>query len=178
MPANPVSVNLLGQDTFASSPYGRLITWAITYGRYIMIGTEIIVLLAFISRFSLDRKLTDLKEELAQKQAIIQVNQEFETEINNLQQQLKEAKTLLKNQTKPLDTFNRLQSYLPSDTFFESYEFSNNKLSVSVVSASTVGFGQFLAQLQADQQLAKVDIGDVSRQPGKGTRFKFTAELK
>ena len=32
-----------------------------------MIGTEVVVLLAFISRFSLDRKLTDLKEEISQK---------------------------------------------------------------------------------------------------------------
>ncbi|KKU88775.1 hypothetical protein A3A64_01775 [Candidatus Gottesmanbacteria bacterium RIFCSPLOWO2_01_FULL_48_11] len=177
MPANPISVNLLGKDTFSSSPYGRLVTWAITYGRYIMIGTEIVVLLAFISRFSLDRKLTDLKEEISQKQAIIQVNLPFETEIKNLQQQLTHVKTLLKDQAKPLDTFNRLQSYLPPDVHFESYEFSGYKLSVAAVAGTTAGFGQFLASLQADKDITAIDVGDVSRDPLKGIRFKFTAEI-
>ena len=66
MPAKTVDVNLLEKDDFSESPIGRIVTWAITYGRYIMILTEIVVLLAFISRFSLDRKLTDLNEAIGQ----------------------------------------------------------------------------------------------------------------
>ncbi len=77
MPAQPVSVNLLDQPEFTSSSIARLINWTITYGRYIMIGTEVIVLVAFISRFSLDRKLTDLREEIAQKQIILEANADF-----------------------------------------------------------------------------------------------------
>src|SRR3989344_3425468 len=77
MPATKFSridINLIGEGDFSRTPIGRIVTWATTYGRYIMILTEIIVLLAFISRFSLDRKLTDLKEEITQKQAIIETN--------------------------------------------------------------------------------------------------------
>ena len=67
MPAKPIEINLLGQEDLKHTPQGRILNWALTYGRDIMIGTEIVVLLAFISRFSLDRKLTDLKEEISQK---------------------------------------------------------------------------------------------------------------
>ena len=74
MPETPNSnINLL-KNSSDQSPLDRITDWALTYGRYIMIGTEIVVLLAFISRFSLDRKLTDLKEEIGQKQQILLAN--------------------------------------------------------------------------------------------------------
>ena len=76
MPAKQPTINLIGEEEMAHTPVGRIVAWAVTYGRYIMIGTEIIVLLAFISRFSLDRKLTDLNDEVSQKQAIIDANQQ------------------------------------------------------------------------------------------------------
>ena len=82
MPANQ-NINLLGDSEMDHTPVGRIVNWAVTYGRYIMIGTEIVVLLAFISRFSLDRKLTDLKEEVGQKQEIIEANLPFEGEVQS-----------------------------------------------------------------------------------------------
>ena len=62
MPARKITINLLGERKVGETPVERLLLWITTYGRYIMIGTEIVVLLAFISRFSLDRKITDLRE--------------------------------------------------------------------------------------------------------------------
>ena len=79
MPADSIRINLLGQQDLEHTPWGRIVSWATTYGRYIMITTEIMVLLAFISRFSLDRKNTDLTEEVTQKQAILEANTSFET---------------------------------------------------------------------------------------------------
>ena len=99
MPANTTTINLLGKEDLGRSPTGRLLAWAVTYGRYIMIGTEIVVLLAFISRFSLDRKLTDLKEEITQKQAILEANSDLETTIRALQNHIDNVTMILKDQT-------------------------------------------------------------------------------
>src|SRR3972149_8842018 len=103
MPAKQIRINLLGSSDLEHTPWGRLVSWATTYGRYIMITTEIVVLLAFISRFSLDRKNTDLTEELTQKQAIIQANLEFERDIKSLQINLATAKKLIAEQSKPTE---------------------------------------------------------------------------
>src|SRR5260221_9195487 len=103
MPAASANINLLGDTTLERSPYDRIITWEVTYGRYIMIGTEIVVLLAFISRFSLDRKLTDLKEEVTQKQGIIEANLPFENDVRKLQDKLSKIKILINQPIKPLD---------------------------------------------------------------------------
>ena len=84
MPAAHPTINLLGQDTSANSPWNRIMDWISTYGRYIMITTELIVLIAFASRFSLDRKLTDLKEDAMQSMASIATDIATEANIESL----------------------------------------------------------------------------------------------
>src|SRR3972149_3920451 len=121
-PANQISIDLLGGEDLDTTPSGRISTGAVTYGRYIMIGTEIVVLLAFISRFSLDRKLTDLNEEIAQKQAIIEANADFEAEIRELQDRIAKAKNLISGQAVPLDILNSAQAILPIDVYLERQE--------------------------------------------------------
>lgn len=177
MPADFVHIDLLDKDDLRRNPYGRLAAWAITYGRYIMIGTEIIVLLAFISRFSLDRKLTDLKEEIAQKQAILTANASFENDIRTLQNQLAKIKTLLNDQTKPVDILTGLTSMLPSGVTFASYEFGNDKLTIAASAQNTQAFSQFLANVQANRSLASIEIGDVTKDTLRGIQFKFTAKI-
>src|SRR3989344_6821603 len=116
MPATKFSridKNLIGEGDFSRTPIGRIVTWATTYGRYIMILTEIIVLLAFISRFSLDRKLTDLNEEISQKQAILEVNSQLEADIRAVQGQLSQVKNLISQQSAPIDILVFLQNILP-----------------------------------------------------------------
>lgn len=177
MPADFVHIDLLDKNDLSRSPYGRIITWAITYGRYIMIGTEIVVLLAFISRFTLDRRLTDLKEEIAQKQAILTANASFENDIRSLQNQLAKTKTLLTDQTKPLDILTALQTMVPNGVSFVSYDFGDNKLSIAASARDMQGFSQFLSNLQSNKYLASIEVGDVSKDQLQGIQFKFTAKV-
>ena len=66
-----ISVNLLTQDDFSSSPIGKVFLWALSVGRYIVVITELIVILSFLSRFKLDRDLTDVNEAIEKQKAII-----------------------------------------------------------------------------------------------------------
>ncbi|MEK7544148.1 MAG: PilN domain-containing protein [Patescibacteria group bacterium] len=177
MPAKSIAINLLGQEDLKHTPQGRLIGWALTYGRYIMIGTEIVVLLAFISRFSLDRKLTDLKEEINQKQAILEANSGLELEIRRLQDQLVKTKQTMTNQQIPLNTLTLLQTLLPTDVYAEKLEVASDRLSVDAIAGTTHGFSQFLTNLQATKQFSRIDIGDIKKNALTGIEFKFTAFL-
>ncbi|MBI3955663.1 PilN domain-containing protein [Candidatus Gottesmanbacteria bacterium] len=177
MPAKPIAINLLGQEDLKHTPQGRIISWALTYGRYIMIGTEIVVLLAFISRFSLDRKLTDLKEEISQKQAILEANVDLERDIRLLQDELVKIKQTTSGQSVPLGTLTLLQAILPADVYVETLDIATDRLSVAAVAASTYGFSQFLTNLQAAKQFSRIDIGDIKKNASTGIEFKFTAYL-
>ncbi len=175
MPANTVSINLLGDSGVEHSPLGRIVNWAVTYGRYIMIGTEIVVLLAFISRFSLDRKLTDLKEEVTQKQDIIEANLPFEKDVRALQDKLTKIKTLKTQPFNALGLLSSFQTILPAGMYLRSLSQDQNKLTVSAVAGSTGAFAQFIANIQNTRNLGNIDIGDITRDPLLGIQFTFTA---
>lgn len=177
MPAKPITINLLGQEDLKHTPQGRILNWALTYGRYIMIGTEIIVLLAFISRFSLDRKLTDLKEEISQKQAILEANVSLERDIRLLQDQIAKMKQITSTQPTPINIVTLLGSLLPPDVYIDTLDLSSGRVVVSATAGETNGFSQFLANLQVAKQFTSVDIGDIKKNPLTGIEFKFTANL-
>jgi Tfp pilus assembly protein PilN len=178
MPANNnISINLLGDSELKHTPLGRVVAWAVTYGRYIMIGTEIIVLLAFISRFSLDRKLTDLKEEISQKQDIIQANVQFERDVRTLQDKLSKIKTLTTQPVSSIDLLTFFQSIVPPGVYFQLYNVSENKLNIEATAESTNAFSQFIASLQASKIISNVDLGTVKRDPLLGIQFSFAAQV-
>lgn len=177
MATKQISINLLGSQDLDHTPWGRIISWATTYGRYIMITTEIVVLLAFISRFSLDRKLTDLSEEVTQKQAILEANTDLEKEIKALQNNLATIKKLTIDQKRPVDITTSMETLLPSDVYLTSYDLTTTKLSLSAVAGTAQGFSQFLANIQATKLLQNVTLGDINRSPEIGIEFQVSADI-
>ena len=177
MPAKQPAINLIGEEEMEHTPVGRIVTWAVTYGRYIMIGTEIVVLLAFISRFSLDRKLTDLNDEVSQKQAIIDANQQFETDFRTLQDKLAKVQTLLNATPVATNALSTIQTLLPTDVHLDTLDISGERVIGNVVANTTTGFSQLVANLQAASIFSQVEIGDVSRNPTAGIQFTFTGTL-
>ncbi|OGG14942.1 hypothetical protein A2875_03195 [Candidatus Gottesmanbacteria bacterium RIFCSPHIGHO2_01_FULL_46_14] len=180
MPATKFSridINLIGEGDFSRTPIGRIVTWATTYGRYIMILTEIIVLLAFISRFSLDRKLTDLKEEITQKQAIIETNNSLEQQIRLVQQKLTTIRTLITNQAEPITTLRDIQNALPPDAYLESLDISEKEAKMSVIVGTTQGVSSLLTNLKANPHVSSVTIGDITTGKMGGSQFDLTVEI-
>jgi len=177
MPAETIRINLLGQQDLEHTPWGRIVSWATTYGRYIMITTEIVVLLAFISRFSLDRKNTDLTEEVTQKQAILEANTEFEKSIRSLQERLKNARTILIDQSKPIEIVTSMEVLLPADVYIHSLSLHNNRLTIEARAASTYGFAQVLSNLQSVKQLTNLALNSVKRDAITGISFQVTADV-
>jgi Tfp pilus assembly protein PilN len=177
MPAKDVSINLIGNQDLEHTPWGRIVLWATTYGRYIMITTEIIVLLAFISRFSLDRKLTDLNEEIGQKQTIIEANSTFEKEVKSLQVNINSTQKVMNTQDLPVNLAILFESLLPPDVYLTSADLSLGGVSVDVIAGSIGGFSQFIANLESSKFLKNVTLGDVTRNPTSGIQFHLSAAV-
>jgi Tfp pilus assembly protein PilN len=175
MPAEQITtVNLLEHSSLEESPIGRIVTWATTYGRYIMITTEIIVLLAFISRFSLDRKRADLDEAIESKKAIIEANAGFEKQFRQIQAELARAKSLLAVQKLPLDQLTLVKSLLPSDVYLESFEYTPDKIMIRGRAGSNHGFTVLMNNLQGVRQFHQIDIGEIKKTPTLGITFQAT----
>lgn len=171
------SVNLLGREPFEHTTAGRLATWAITYGRYIMIATEVVVLIAFISRFTLDRKLTDLNDEITQKQQVLEANKDYELQIRNLQDKLTKLRPILDEQKVPSATLTTIQNILPHDVILEGIQISPTTVQVKAIAGSTSGFSQLIANLLVTKELREIEIGAIERSAISGLRFSFSAKI-
>jgi len=177
MATHEVAINLIGEEEMEHTPAGRIVSWAVTYGRYIMIGTEIVVLLAFISRFSLDRKLTDLNDEISQKQDIIQANADFEQQFRNVQSQLTKIKELSGKPNPMLEALSTIQQILPADVRLDSLDIAPDKLTANAIAGSSDGFSAFISNLQSTGVFKNVDIGDIRRSAVTGIQFQITAAI-
>lgn len=80
--------SLLPDSENINSFTSKAVRWLTTVGRVIIIFTELIVISAFISRFWLDRRNSDISEVLRQQKAILKTTSEFEAQFNSLQKRL------------------------------------------------------------------------------------------
>jgi hypothetical protein len=92
MPNSAHSINLVQSDN--KNPFDTFIEWALTIGRFLVILTETIALITFVSRFSLDRQLVNLHDEIKRDQQYIVAFSSQETEFRTLQSKLAAIKKL------------------------------------------------------------------------------------
>lgn len=177
MPANQVSINLLSEDKNTNSPWNRLMIWITTYGRYIMITTELIVLVAFASRFSLDRKLSDLKENITQKQEILEANVDLENEIRGAQNKIQEIRLLMREQPTPVEVLLLVHTLLPSGASLDTLTMDKNKITTNVTTGSTDSFIRFLTNFSLTNKLSGVEIGKVGKRSGN-LQFTLSATIQ
>lgn len=71
-------INLMPGDDLENRPQGKFLKWALGWGKKIVMVTELIVILAFLSRFWLDTTMADLTEKINQKKAVAVSSAAFE----------------------------------------------------------------------------------------------------
>jgi len=101
----------------------RVLRWSTTIGRVVIIFTEVIVIGAFLSRFWLDRKNSDLSEVIRQQKAILQSTHDFEVEYSLLQQRLKTIKSTYASAPSYHQQAQSLVKSTPPDIIFDSLSF-------------------------------------------------------
>lgn len=166
-------INLLPREEFEKKPLGRFLTWALSVGRYIVIFTELIVILAFLSRFKLDRDLSDLNQSIREKQAIIEASAEFEKEFTFFQTRLATIKKLKSKETSFTQIVSAIGSLTPLDVAISNLSFSENSLRINATALSEKGLGSFLANLAASPNFKEVSLTNISKSIETGPEIKF-----
>lgn len=179
MPAPKSTINLLPKKRLEERPLGKFLKWCLTYGRYIIIATEVIVLIAFFSRFKLDRELTDLHESIKQKKAIIIAATEFEKEVENIQERLNQIKTLEEEQFFYAKLMEYLEKIVPSDVVLERLSLNPKEISLSGTSLTNHGFVTLLSNFRSSKSFSNIRIEAVTKNKygGPGLSFGLTADL-
>lgn len=172
-----ININLVVKEGFDESYSGQVLSWALTYGRYIIIITQIVVLSVFFLRFRIDRDHTDLKESVAQKQALVESVSELETEIRRIQGKLIYIKQITKDQDSYLKALRFLQDNTPTDMIFSVLTLSPEKMSITASSGNLKSFSYFLKKIQLDKKFTEVSLEDISRKADGRIEFKISCRI-
>lgn len=171
------NINLVIKTDTDESFSGQVLSWAFTYGRYIIIITQIIVLSVFFLRFRLDRDHTDLKESVTQKQALIESVSDLEAEIRHVQQQLKHIREITTNQDGFLKVIRYLQENTPSDSTYSSLSISPDSINLNATVLNLRSFSFFLKKLQQNNKFTEVVLEDIQRRNDGRIEFKINAKI-
>lgn len=173
-------ISLLPKEEFEKKPLGKFLLWALTIGRWIVIVTELIVILAFLSRFKLDRDLADLYESIRAKQAIITPLASFEQDFRSLQNRLSVIDKLENERLATVKIITAVASVTPPDVALNKLSLNEEEVTLSGLALTETGLGSFLNGLSQSPLLGEINLSNVSKQKeGEGgIQFGLTAKLK
>lgn len=155
-------INLLPQREFAESTFGRVLTWTLSSFRVIVIVTELVVVVAFLSRFWLDARITDLNDEIKQKQGVISSFSTLESRFRQTQEKLQIFSALTLNEKQISNILAGLASRLPPEIKLTSFSISKGKARLEGVSFTEQSIMQFITNLESANIFEKITIGEVS----------------
>ena len=173
-------INLLPQKGFQTTTTGRVLAWILSTFRVIVIVTEIIVMIAFLSRFWLDAQNSDLDDDLERKQSLLTASLSFENEFRDTQKRLKIFSQLVSKQENLASTLEKITRYLPQDLFLKTVNFSDNSFQIDGISLNETNIQQYIVNLQSTGSFSDIGIREIKSDPKDPNilKFSFIAQLK
>ncbi|HSW89861.1 MAG TPA: PilN domain-containing protein [Patescibacteria group bacterium] len=169
-------INLVPRDPFYDSAIGKVMVWATKIGRYIIIFTEIIVIMSFASRFKLDRDLTDLTAATTQKSAIIASFGDVETKTRTIQSKIENTQKILDDpQAAALIVL--LTAKIPPDVELDQLSFETTGLALAGRANSSTGFAQLLTALQNEPRFNQLTVDKISSGDSKEQGVLFSVHI-
>ncbi|MFI5240807.1 MAG: PilN domain-containing protein [Microgenomates group bacterium] len=169
-------INLLPQQEFEGSTVGRILRWAMTTFRFIVIVTEMVVMSAFLSRFWLDAQNSDLDDLLRTKTAQIKAQEDFEKDFRDTQKRLTIFKDLAEN-TKASDNLSNIVSKIPDGVSLQSFNYQESSLQIKGIASNELAIAQFVSNLKSDETFKDVALGQVGSSENNNSLTIFSVKI-
>lgn len=147
----------------------RFIKWSLSAGRLIIILTEIVALSAFLYRFSLDRNLIDLNDQIKNEEARLTILKVNEDKYRNLQDRLSQIAKLSSATEYTFSTLNTFIKNIPPNMSFSTIQFANNTLNMAGSVPSVASLFNFIKSLKEDPQIKTVSLGRIENKISNAT---------
>jgi hypothetical protein len=165
---NILRINLLHSQLDKPQLLGTLLKWVITSGKFLVIFVELIVVGAFIYRYSLDTQLEEIQDKINNQVPYIKSLKNDETLIRQTQFQLL---TITQNKSDNPDWIKIVQSIskdttsytkITSITLDRTANYPNTQIIIAGVSVSNAELSAFLRTLQKDTLFSDMTLSNLS----------------
>lgn len=172
-------INLAPKDPFFESILGKVTTWALAIGRYLVIFTELVVIVSFLSRFQLDRQVTDLNSEILKQQRIIESYGDLEQNVRDVQRKI-ETYNQLKAKLPMKDVFNALTAITPADVTYAELTIQDGGVIVKAHANSYQALSRYVTNFQASSFFSNVVSDNISNKDAgtQGYDVQLSAKIK
>lgn len=178
MTAQTVTVNLLPEDRFEFSRWGRFLMWTLSTGRLVVVLTELVVIGAFVSRFWFDRKLSDLRQIRMQQTAAVLAMDETRVKWERLQLLADAIKKANDSNFDAAERLTKIQSLTPSGVEFESIDIgSQSAILVGHASESEV-FSRLFSRIKLEESYSGVTVRRLEQSGFQPPGFDFEMEVR
>lgn len=171
------AVNLLPRDYFEKSVFGRVMEWTLGFGKWIVIITQLVVVGAFLMRFGLDRKLTNIRRKMEEEIATIESYADLENKFVLAQKRIAFIAPVIKRQDVMISITDTLARSTPIDVWYDRISIGPDTVSLSGNANSIAGFGNFLSAIRSSGFFDSIGIGNIESGVAKGSQIKFEVSL-
>lgn len=147
----------------------KIFNWLFYVVRYVLVFTELVVIVAFLSRFALDPKNSNLSDSIRQKKAILTVYSDFENEFNLLNQKLQTISNLYQKQPLYSPYILALSQSAPQDVTFQSLSIKNTSAGITaqlvIYAYQENAIIDFISQLTINPKIKIVNVVNIEKKP-------------
>lgn len=167
-----VLINLLKKKDLHFSD--KLVFFALHYLRYIIILTQMGVIMVFFYRFYIDQKIIDLKESVAQQEEIVKITVSMVEEAQAIDRKSGEIKKLIKEQDRFEESLNYILSVIPPKIIISKFEQGTNGIRLNGIASDFITIKIFDEKLKKDKKFKKISINEISR---RFNEFEFSINI-
>jgi len=172
----PKNLNLLQPAENPVSTWDRIYIWVFTVGRYVIIVVEMIVLLAFASRFTLDRKNNDLTDSIDVKVQMLKSQSETETTLRRVQSTLDNFSDMLDNQEVMSQKLQAVLEQIPPSIDVDTFSMNESAISMSCRAPNYEIIHDLERSLREDPEYAEIDIW-LNKSGSEASEVDFTIRI-
>jgi len=173
-----LTINFLSETSFESSKAGKVITWVLTIGKVIVFITFLVVMGGFIYRFTLDKRIESLNEEIETNVEAIQEYSDIEFRIRKVQSKLDKIETLTTTGSQDMvPVFRKIENNLPLGTQLESIDLRSNTVTFKGTTLNEKLFAALLAALKKQPEFGEITIDELQSGGVANPEITFSVKI-
>lgn len=163
MPARETpEINFADKDELSTRSGGKFVQWGLTYGKVVIVITELVVISLWLSRFWLDNSIANLNEGITRKKDVIISSEEFESKFRSFTSRVSTAKVIL-NALSADTVLAETKKLLPEGTAINSLVVNGSKVSLEGISQNEESLGFLSRSFKESSGFSNVDFKKVSK---------------
>jgi len=171
-----VKINLIGKQKLSVTQ--DFIRWGAQIGKFIIVGTELIALAALLYRFSVDRKIVDLHDQINTEQQLVEAQKPKEDIYRGIQARLEDVKKIQTQTKAKLDIMNSVIAAISTGDFSSTnLSVDLNSIEVDGTAYSIFPINAFINDLKVNPNVTSISLDNVLSS-NQGVSFKINIGIK